>query len=56
MLCSVSDMVGVLLKSKKKSKEKIEKTQKREKKKGKKTHGCINIPWALVKWEVETGG
>ena len=39
MLCSVSDMVDVLLKSKKKSKEKIEKTQKREKKKGKKN------PW-----------
>ena len=43
-----------------KIKEKIERKnrknpEKRKEKRGK-THGCINIPRALVKWEVETGG
>ena len=33
-------------------KEKNEKMKKKRKKKGKKAHGCINKPWALVKWEV----
>ena len=39
-----------------KNPEKKRKKGKKKKKKGKKTHGCINKPWALVKWEVETGG
>ena len=28
------------------------KMRKKRKRKRKKAHGCINKPWALVKWEV----
>ena len=45
-----------IAKIKEKRKKEKKTPKKRKKKKRKKAHGCINKPWALVKWEVETGG
>ena len=39
-----------------KEKEKKKRKTQKKRKKRKKAHGCINKPWALVKWEVETRG